>query len=144
MHKLVTLISLIMVCSCYALKVMSLEIASDSDNQLQTIDDIRLPVDSKINAGIVNRHPVSLVNFSWPLFVIGDDAQSRDWLVKHAVQMKDLHALGFVANVKTKTSLHQLEQIAGVPLMPVNVDDLSDVLQVNHYPFVFESGVVWQ
>lgn len=144
MRTIVTVISLIMVCSCYALKVMSIEMPSDADNQLQIMDDIRLPVNSQIKAGVVARHQVGLVNFSSPLFVIGDDAVSREWLVKHASQMKAMNALGFVTNVETKASLQQLEVLAGFPLMPVNVDDLSELLEVSHYPFVFESGVVWQ
>ena len=144
MRKIATVIGLMMMCSCYAWKAMSIEMPFDADNQLQIMDDIQLPVNSQIKPGVVERHQVDLVNFSDPLFVIGDDAKSRDWLVKHATQLKTMNALGFVTNVETKTNLKQLEELAGFPLMPVNVDDLSESLQVSHYPFVFESGVVWQ
>ena len=144
MRTTVTVIGLMMVCSCYALNLMSIEMPSDANNQLQIMADIRLPVNSQIQAGVIKRHQLSIVNFSSPLFVIGDDAVSRDWLFKHAAQMKAMNALGFITNVDTKVRLQQLEEIAGFPLMPVNVDDLSELLQVSHYPFVFESGFVWQ
>ncbi|HBI22036.1 MAG TPA: integrating conjugative element protein [Legionella sp.] len=144
MRGILAAIGLMMVCSCYALKVISLEMSSDADNQLQIMDDIRLPVKSKTQAGIIKSHPIALVNFSSPIFAIGDDAISRDWLVKHAAEMKAMNALGFITNVETKAHLQQLEELAGFPLMPVNIDDLSEILQVSHYPFVFESGVVWQ
>lgn len=143
MRTIITVIGLMMVVSCYALKIASIE-TPDADNQLQTPDDIRLPVKSKIQAGRVERHNVSNVNFSSPLFVIGDDAVSRDWLINHASQMKTLNALGLVTNIKSKTHLQQLEELAGLPLLPVNIDDLSELLQVTHYPYAFDSGVVWQ
>lgn len=143
MRTIITVIGLMMVVSCYALKIASLD-APDADNQLQTPEDIRLPVKSKIQTGVVERHYASAVNLASPLFVIGDDAVSREWLITHASQLKTLNALGFVTNINSKTHLQQLEEIAGVPLLPVNVDDLSELLQATHYPYAFESGVVWQ
>jgi len=151
MRAMVAIVSLLFVVTCYALKIASIDYApittqnfSEANNQLLNPEDIRLPVTSHIQAGKIERHSFQKIQLSTPLFVIGDDEQSKQWLRMHAKNMQNLHALGLVANIQTKEHLQQLEKLAGMPLMPVNVDELSEILEVSHYPYVFESRVIWQ
>jgi len=148
------------VVSCYALKVISItppliEISPYLDLQgskgLAGVentglmqDDFRLPVKSSIQAGSLSRRVIQNPGFSYPLFIVGDDARSREWLKEHADYLKHIQALGLVTNVSSASSLEALETLANMPLAPVNVDDLVTLLAIKHYPVVVEQGVVWQ
>jgi integrating conjugative element protein (TIGR03765 family) len=111
---------------------------------LNQSEEFPLPVRSLIRAGTLKAHRVTNNVISQPLFVVGDDALSRRWLKKQAKKLQALHAVGFVTNISTSKALHELNQLANVPLQAVDVDELAHLLKVTHYPFVLEEGVVWQ
>ena len=162
MRAVLVVLSWVLIASCYAVKAMSLEdvtldaapyslegrpIGVDSNDSLvlDAHNDFRLPVKSRTQPGAVTRHAIlNPPGFSQALFVVGDDEDSRDWLHEHQGMLQKLHALGFVTNVDKASRLHVLERLAGMPLQPVDVDGLSALLQVEHYPYVLNEGVVWQ
>ena len=162
MRAVLVVLSWALIASCYAVKAMSMEdvtpdiapyslegrpIGVDSNDSLalDVNKDFRLPVKSRLQPGVVIRHAIfNPPGFSQPLFVVGDDEDSRDWLRAHKDLLQKLHALGFVTNVNKASRLHALEALAGMPLQPVDIDGLSELLQVEHYPYVLNEGVVWQ
>lgn len=147
-----------LITTCYALKVIALEIpvieaapyleSDQTQREKHTehpdSEKFPLPVYSYIKAGPVTTHTMKQNLLSHPLFVVGDDALSRSWLKKHASQLQKLHAIGFVTNVATSTALHELIELAGLPLAPVDIDELAILCDASHYPFVYDVGVVWQ
>ncbi|OJY45326.1 MAG: integrating conjugative element protein [Legionella sp. 40-6] len=112
--------------------------------KLQEKLDARLPVSSKATVGEVVSRKVMLVNFSYPVFVIGDDAISRQWLQEHAKKLEEAQALGFVANISNTEQLQSLQRLTKTPLLPANVDDLMSLFQESHYPLAFYEGDLWQ
>ena len=162
MRTVLVVLSWALIASCYAVKAMSIDtgrtevipyalkgrpIGVDSNDSLvlDIHNDIRLPVQSHLQPGVVTRHAIPHPpGFSYALFVVGDDEDSRDWLRANKDLLQKIQALGFVTNVHEMSHLHALEQLAGMPLQPVDIDGLSALLQVEHYPYVLNEGMVWQ
>ncbi|MDW9178621.1 integrating conjugative element protein [Legionella pneumophila] len=152
MRRSALLIGLLMITSCYAWQAISMEQyieesqaqLTEESLKLQEKLDARLPTSSKATAGKVKRRKLSLVNFSNPVFIIGDDAESYQWLQKNAQKLEEAKALGFVANINTSEQLQALQRLTKAPLLPANVDDLMDIFQENHYPLAFFGEELWQ
>lgn len=70
-----------------------------------------------------------------PLFIVGDDAESRTWLQQHRDRLDSLGAAGLVVNVATAPALAALRQLVpGLTLVPASGDDLARRLGLRHYP----------
>ena len=70
-----------------------------------------------------------------PLFLVGDDDRSRDWLQQRGKDLQALRAVGLVVNVATPEALAALRRLApGLVLLPVSGDDLAQRLGIKHYP----------
>lgn len=152
MRKTAIIFGLLMITSCYAWQVINMEqYIKESEAQLtegslklQEKLDARLPVSSKATVGKIENRKVTLVNFSYPVFIIGDDATSRQWLQEHAEKLEKAQALGFVANINSSKQFQALQQLTKAPLLPANVDDLMTLFQESHYPLAFYEGELWQ
>lgn len=152
MRQLALIIGFMMIASCYAVQIVKIEsywadtqaTITKESLQLKETLDARLPVKSKAGAGLVSRHHVAFTGFSNAIFIIGDDPVSKQWLNEHAKELRQLHALGFITNIKSARTLDELQTGSGLPLLPANVDDLMDVLDASHYPLISNKGNVWQ
>lgn len=70
-----------------------------------------------------------------PLFLIGDDPLSTEWLRQHQNILKTLHSTGLVVNVTTLARLNALRAIAPkLTLLPVSADDMAKHLPITAYP----------
>jgi integrating conjugative element protein (TIGR03765 family) len=152
MRPLSMIIFFTMIASCYAFQIVNMEnyyaeteatIAQES-LKLKEALDARLPVKSKATQGRVSRHHVTFAGFANAIFIIGDDPVSKQWLIEHAEELRQLHALGFITNIKSARTLEELQTASDLPLLPANVDDLMEVLGASHYPLISNKGVVWQ
>lgn len=102
-----------------------------------------LPVVShRLTPGKVNPIALDLTGMS-PLFLVGTDKLSRQWLRQHYDVLLANQAVGLVVNVATLEELTELRQIAPkLPLLPTVADDLSRRLKLHHYPvLITETGV---
>jgi len=74
---------------------------------------------------------------SRPLFIIGYDPVSIDWLKKNTRLLIEKKAVGMVVNVNSKKQMQKLRQVAGgkVLMQPVQGDDIAKNLGIKHYPF---------
>lgn len=152
MQKTALFFGLLMITSSYAWKVINTaQYIKEAQAQLTEESlklhkklDARLPVSSKAGTGKIKQRQITQVNFSDPVFVIGDDPISRQWLQEHAKKLEAIHALGFVANISNSEHLQSLQQLTKAPLLPANVDDLMSLFQESHYPLAFYEGELWQ
>ena len=94
-----------------------------------------LPVRSaKLSAGPVDARVLSAPGLQ-PIFLIGDDASSRQWLIQRAAVLRELNAVGLVVNVESSTALEELRQLAaGLQIAPTSGDQLAELLGLQHYP----------
>lgn len=143
MRKLSTIAFLLMIVSCYAWQVDT-QTPTEESLQLENKSDVRLPASSKATVGQVKKKKLHLVNFSYSIFIIGDDAFSHQWLKEHAHELEEKQALGFVTNIKDSAQLEALQELVKAPLLPANVDDLLAIFNESHYPLIFHEGELWQ
>ncbi len=133
-----------------ALKAFSLQVIpltlghSDMSNQLNLSSPIGVPAKSKATFGKVDAKKVDTSVFHNAVFVIGADRLSKLWLAKHQRQLQDMQAIGFITNVDDFETIIQLQEQSQLPLLPVNVDPLMQLIGVSHYPIVIAKGEVWQ
>ena len=75
-----------------------------------------------------------------PLFIIGYDAVSVEWLQSNAEILKERNAVGYVANVETEEQLAHLNSIIDnkVLLLAMNASDIANKLEIRHYPFYMD------
>lgn len=143
MRKLLLIASLF-ITSSYAYQMVNQEKITEQSLALQEKQDARLPVTSLAKPGKVIRHKVDLVNFTYAVFIIGDDAFSHQWLKDHATELECINAFGFVTNISDNINLQKLQQLTKAPLLPSNVDDLMDIFKESQYPLIFHKGEIWQ
>ena len=94
-----------------------------------------LPVATpELTPGMVEPRALKLPGIG-ALFLVGDDAQSQEWLSRNAKLLSHRGAVGMVVNVSSSASLQQLQQIApALQLAPVSGSDLARRLKLEHYP----------
>lgn len=103
---------------------------------MQALDEARLlpVITHNLHPGQQPRLALSLPGMT-PLFLIGDDPLSTEWLRQHRDALKTLHATGLVVNVATLARLNALRTIApALTLLPVSADDMAKHLPITAYP----------
>lgn len=103
---------------------------------MQALDEARLlpVVTHNLHPGQQPRLALNLPGMT-PLFLIGDDPLSTEWLRQHRDALQTLHATGLVVNVATLARLNALRAIApALTLLPVSADDMAKHLPISAYP----------
>ncbi len=72
-----------------------------------------------------------------PVFIIGDDALSLDWLQRNRTFLEEQSAVGLVVNVETAERMNAIRKLAGqgIKISISPGDGLSEALGIKHYPF---------
>ncbi len=115
----------------------------------QEPNDVPLPLiypvrSKKLTPGIVARKQITQ-RIVQPLFLIGDDDQSKQWLQQHAKQLQQLHAKGVVVSVDNAEAMQSLRQLVPeLSLYPLSGDALANVLQLQHYPVLITNQFIEQ
>jgi len=78
---------------------------------------------------------------SQPMFIIGYDPVSVNWLNANKNLLSDNHAIGLVVNIATKEQMDELQRIVGngVLMQPTSGDVLAEHLKIKHYPFYMDN-----
>ncbi|MFK0270507.1 integrating conjugative element protein [Pseudomonas asiatica] len=94
-----------------------------------------LPVRSaRLSPGAVPLRTLSLPGMT-PLFLVGQDAASLQWLSRHAKALQDLGANGLAVEVDDAQALRRIQTAApGLNIWPVSGDDIAERLELEHYP----------
>lgn len=111
----------------------------------QVKDSDMLPVRSELlSPGKVESVEIQAFGIT-PFFLIGDDALSKQWLVKNKAKLIQLKARGMVVNVATANGLASLKALAPeLYLAPIAGDDIAKRLSLKHYPVLITSGSIEQ
>ncbi|ABS47433.1 MULTISPECIES: integrating conjugative element protein [Yersinia pseudotuberculosis complex] len=102
-----------------------------------------LPVHTpELTPGAVSARTLNLPGIP-PIFIVGDDELSRQWLSLHANKLQRIGAIGFVVNVTSLSRLQSLNTLVPeVEMAPVSGSDLARRLQLTHYPLLItEKGL---
>lgn len=94
-----------------------------------------LPVHSaRLSPGAVPPRTLNLPGLT-PLFLVGQDAVSLEWLAQHAQRLQDLGASGLAVEVTDAQALRRIQATAqGLDIWPVSGDDIAERLELQHYP----------
>lgn len=105
-----------------------------------------LPVTSeRLSPGRVEGRKLRLPAGFTPIFLIGDDDLSRQWLAQRSDILRDMNAVGLVVQVKDEPSLQALRaEAAGLELRPVSGDGLAGRLGLQHYPVLISANGIEQ
>ena len=104
-----------------------------------------LPIESiGLTPGIVRSRAIHRP-FSRPLFLIGADAQSRQWLVEHRDRLKSMGAVGMLVQADNLQDLRRVAQLAdGLAILPASATDIAKALGIRHYPVLISSQGIEQ
>ncbi|WP_409488510.1 integrating conjugative element protein [Pseudomonas promysalinigenes] len=96
-----------------------------------------LPVRSaRLSPGAVPPRALSLPAMT-PLFMVGQDATSLEWLSRHAQALQDLGANGLAVEVDDVQALRRIQTAAPrLNIWPVSGDDIAERLELDHYPLL--------
>lgn len=94
-----------------------------------------LPVRSaRLSPGAVPPRALSLPGMT-PLFLVGQDTASLEWLSRHAQALQELGANGLAVEVDDARALRRIQTTApGLNIWPVSGDDIAERLELEHYP----------
>lgn len=108
-------------------------------------ENMLLPIVShKWQVGHVESKPVNLPG-AMPLFLVGADPQSKQWLKTRYQELLKLQATGLVINVNTPEELEELRRLApDLSLMPTPADSLADRIGIYHYPLLMTDSQISQ
>ena len=104
-----------------------------------------LPIESiGLTPGIVRSRAIHRP-FSRPLFLIGADALSRQWLEEHRDRLKSMGAVGMLVRADTLDDLRTIAQLAdGLAILPASATDIAEALGIRHYPVLISSQGIEQ
>lgn len=75
-----------------------------------------------------------------PVFLIGSDDFSKQWLLRHRDRLARIGASGLVVNVSDLEAFRHLKSLAlGVPLAPASGEDLAKLLKLTRYPVLIQT-----
>lgn len=105
-----------------------------------------LPIESEIlTPGAVEARQIELPGGFTPIFLVGDDELSREWLIQRADILREMNAVGLVVQVQSEQGLNSLRNEAqGLELRPVSGDGLAERLGLQHYPVLISQRGIEQ
>lgn len=100
---------------------------------------------TRLSPGQVATTPVPLHQGQQPLFVIGNDELSLDWIDINKPYLLEIGARGFVVSVGSEREWNQLRKwLAPLDVKAVTGDAFSEVFGLTHYPFLLLNGEALQ
>lgn len=104
-----------------------------------------LPIHSaRLSPGPVAPRELNIPGMT-PLFLVGQDLLSLQWLTEHAQALQALGASGLAVEVTDIDALQRIQATAPeLPIWPVSGDDIAARLQLEHYPVLITPSTLEQ
>jgi len=99
---------------------------------------------TKITSGTVKSRKASFPGLPKPIFIVGDDAVSLQWLDKYAEHLKKIDAVGFIVQLKDYEAYKVITDKYKLQLLPTNGDAFVKRFQIQHYPVLISSNLIEQ
>lgn len=91
----------------------------------------------EMTPGDVMPRAVNLPQLSYPVFLIGSDRRSQNWLTMYRGRLKEIGAIGMLVEVRDEREYRRIQAIAaGIELVPASGTELAKQLRVQHYPLL--------
>lgn len=130
--------------------------SESGEKAIQPLPDIQLQkrpgefsafpvVSEKLSPGRVEARTISASGLVQPIFMIGYDKLSAEWLSKRKNILKQLNAIGLVVNVPNAQAMAELQGIAPeLMLQPISGDGLADRIGIENYPLLVTQASIEQ
>ena len=117
--------------------------AARSGVTLEALLPIRTP---EMAPGVVRpRAPQATAAGARPLFLIGSDTRSLDWLEAHRETLIDLGAVGMLIEADSVAAVRQAAARGrGLEILPASGSELARALGLRHYPVLISSRGIEQ
>ena len=89
----------------------------------------------ELTPGPVAVRSIQLAHLPRPIFLIGNDSRSLNWLVQYRDPLLAAHAFGLVVEVATEAEFREIQSLAsGLDLTPVAGSMIAKQWKLSHYP----------
>ncbi len=84
------------------------------------------------------------ISFMQPIFILGTDELSKQWLQQKHAQLQASHAIGFLIQAQNQAEVDEMKQLAaGLLLITASGDIFARKLKLEHYPVLLtRAGIV--
>jgi integrating conjugative element protein (TIGR03765 family) len=97
-----------------------------------------------LTIGKVKSQTINIKNLPQPIFIIGSDEKSLNWLDKYHSRLKKIKAIGFIVNLKNSDEYKKISGKYKLPLFPINGDAFADKFNIHHYPVLISQHRIEQ
>jgi integrating conjugative element protein (TIGR03765 family) len=96
--------------------------------------------------GTVTPRPINrAVRILQPIFFVGTDSLSQQWLQQNLPNLKQLHAMGFLVQAQNTGDADNIQSLAsGLTLVPMSGDSFAQGWQLDHYPVLITTQGITQ
>lgn len=99
------------------------------------IDFNPFPIRSKIGPGVLQKPLKLRVPIEKPLFFIGNDPRSRDWVSKNKQYLLSIGATGYATNLQSESELTDIQGLAHpLGIAPMPIDAAAELFGIPVYP----------
>jgi integrating conjugative element protein (TIGR03765 family) len=100
-----------------------------------TLPATQYPVTTRLSVGRVDPQTVNMPPAFHPLFIVGSDTWSVQWLQMHQARLLALQAVGILTDAKSEADLRKLHnQFPRLTFLPISADAITGQLPIQHYP----------
>lgn len=105
-----------------------------------------LPISTpSMSPGRVTSEQRELKNILRPVFIIGSDAMSIDWLKRNKAVLVENQALGMLVEVNSIDELKKIGKIGvGLQIAPSSGEQIAKLLNIKHYPILITNQGIEQ
>ncbi len=99
------------------------------------IDFNPFPIRSKIGPGVLQKPLKLRVPIEKPLFFVGNDPRSRDWVSKNKQYLLSIGATGYATNLQSESELTDIQGLAHpLGIAPMPLDAAAELFGIPVYP----------
>ena len=99
------------------------------------------PIKSEVlTVGDVKPQDKRLVYLKQPVFLIGSDQRSEQWLMRNKENLLSMNAVGMLVEAESMSDVERIANIAeGLRLIPASADSIANKLGLKHYPVLIST-----
>ena len=107
----------------------------------QKISAYTLPITTpSLSPGVVTASPKALRYLQQPLFLVGSDERSKDWLIEKREQLIQLGAVGLLIQAEDTKDVEAMVILAqSLHLVPASAEGFAAELGLTHYPILLSN-----
>ncbi len=99
----------------------------------------------QLSPKVVAPRPISLPHLQTPIFIIGSDAFSRQWLQERKDELISVGAVGLLVEAENREALRSIQVLGdGLHITAVPGQDIAQQLGIKHYPVLISRTAIEQ